>query len=199
MPQYRHIIFDLGGVLVELGKTPIPEEFFPPEKTITVKDWASLPVAHQFERGEVGAFEFAEKIIDDFDLRLSAHDFIRHFSAWPKRAYPGTKEMLAQLGATCHLSILSNCNEIHWPKMKRDFGIFEFFENTFSSHLIGITKPDIAIFHYVLAQLQVCPGDILYFDDNEKNIAAATTVGINAVHVKGIEAVKEYLKSIQVI
>lgn len=199
MPRYRHIIFDLGGVLVELGRTPIPEEFFPPDKTITVKDWACLPVAHQFERGEVGAVDFAEKIIGDFDLRLSVHDFIRHFRAWPKRAYPGTKEMLAQLGETCRLSILSNCNEIHWPKMKSDFGIFEFFENTFSSHLIGITKPDIAIFHYVLAQLHASPGDILYFDDNEKNIAAATTVGINGVHVKGIVAVKEYLKSIQVI
>lgn len=199
MQQYRYIVFDLGGVLVELDHTPVPERFFPPGREITVKEWSALPVAHRFERGEVGAIEFAETIIADFGLRISVEDFIRHFSKWPKRAYPGAGEMLKALARQYDLAILSNCNEIHWPMMKRDFGIFDYFKHAFSSHLVGITKPSEAIYHHVVEQLRCEPGDILYFDDNEKNVEAAKLLGIQGIQVMGLDAVKDYLRSIQVI
>lgn len=199
MQQYRYIVFDLGGVLVELDRSPIPEKFFPPNRIMTVAEWSALPVAHRFERGEVGATEFAETIIADFDLRISVPDFIRHFSKWPKRAYPGAGELLHALARKYDLAILSNCNEIHWPIMERDFGIFDYFKHTFSSHLVGITKPSEAIYHHVVAQLRCEPGDILYFDDSEKNVEAATRLGIKGIQVLGLDAVKACLESLQMV
>jgi putative hydrolase of the HAD superfamily len=197
MQQYRYIVFDLGGVLVELDHTPIPEKFFPPDRKITVTEWSALPVAHRFERGEVGATEFAQTIIADFGLRLSVDEFIRHFGKWPKRAYPGAGELLHALAQKYDLTILSNCNEIHWPMMEREFGIFEYFKETFSSHLIGMTKPSEGIYRYVVDQLTCEPGDILYFDDNEKNVEAAIRLGIKGIQVQGLDAVKACLESLQ--
>jgi putative hydrolase of the HAD superfamily len=197
--QYKHIIFDLGGVLIELGDTPIPEELLRQNNKITVNEWHSLPVAHQFERGKVGAVEFAEKIINEFDLKISVHDFLQFFSKWPKSVYPGTEEILVALGRNHDLSILSNCNELHWPIMKNTFGILKYFNRAFSSHLIGLTKPDTAIFNYVLSQLQANPSDVLYFDDNEKNVESAISIGIKGIQVKGITGVRRYLQSIDLI
>jgi putative hydrolase of the HAD superfamily len=197
MQPYRYIVFDLGGVLVELDRSPIPEKFFPPNRIMTVAEWSALPVAHRFERGEVGATEFAETIIADFDLRISVPDFIRHFSKWPKRAYPGAGELLHALARKYDLAILSNCNEIHWPMMRRDFGIFKYFKEIFSSLLIGMTKPSEGVYRYVVDQLACEPGDILYFDDNEKNVEAATRLGIRSIQVLGLDAVKACLESLQ--
>ena len=113
MKRYQHIIFDLGGVLIELGDTPIPEELFQSNNKIMFKEWFSLPVAHEFEKGNLSAEQLANTVIKDFNLNITEIEFINLFSKWPKRVYPGAEEMLKDLGQNYHLSILSNCNEIH--------------------------------------------------------------------------------------
>ncbi len=199
MKKYQHLIFDLGGVLIELGDTPIPEELFKPNNRLTLKEWFSSPVAHDFEKGHLGAEQLANAFINEFNLNITKEEFINFFRKWPKGIYPGARKLLKELGKNYNLSVLSNCNEIHWPIMKYDFEILKFFKNAFSSHLIGNTKPNIAVFNHVLKELKAAPSDVLFFDDNEKNIAAAKCIGITAIQVNGVEAVKKHLGTLNIL
>ena len=193
MNNYQHIIFDLGGVLIELGKMPIPESYFGNGNWVTLKEWFSSPIAHEFEQGKVSAEFLASKFIDQFELNISIDVFIELFSLWPQRVNPGAKELLIELAKKYQLSVLSNCNVIHWPLMDNKFHILRYFHNKFSSHLIGLTKPDISIYEHVLEKLNTSPSSVLFFDDNQKNIGAANSIGIKSVLVNGTQEIKKYL------
>jgi len=199
MSKFKHIVFDLGGVLIELGKSPIPSHYFRTTQKFTLEEWFLLPEAHDFERGHIDATVFGKKFISDFKLDISVEEFIQLFSKWPQRVYPGVKKILTRLNENYHLSVLSNCNEIHWPIMEYDFEILQYFQNHFSSHLVGMTKPDPLLFAHVVDELKADPQEILFFDDNEKNVEAAEKLGINSVLVDGINDVKEYLVSTKIL
>jgi len=55
---------------------------------------------------------------------------------------------------------------------------------------MGIVKPDTAGFHHVIEQLNVAPGNIAFFDDNQINVDAARSVGLVAERVVGLEELK---------
>ncbi len=54
--------------------------------------------------------------------------------------------------------------------------IDEFF---ISAHL-GVKKPDLAFFHQIIDKLGVNPSEILYWDDDEKNVEGARGLGIQS-------------------
>lgn len=50
------------------------------------------------------------------------------------------------------------------------------------THEEGIAKPDPRIFELACQRLNVQPEEMLFVDDNERNIAAARALGIHAIH-----------------
>ena len=52
-------------------------------------------------------------------------------------------------------------------------------------------KPDLAVFHHVLAELDTEPERTLFIDDNEHNVAAARSVGIHACKIQGEDQLSE--------
>lgn len=191
--EYKNLIFDLGGVLIELGEFPIPQKLLPADEKFTLMEWFSSPTAHQFERGEISSEQFAQLFIETLNIDISIEDFIEYFRKWPKRIFPNAVSLLEKLSKHYHLSVLSNCNEIHWPIMEYEFNILKHFNCCFSSHLIGATKPNDSAFIHVLENLKTQAEDVLFFDDNIENVRAANALGISAVQVNGIKAVEDYL------
>ena len=51
---------------------------------------------------------------------------------------------------------------------------------------VGLTKPDAAIYRYCLNKLELEPGETLFLDDREANVESARSVGMNAVHFRGM-------------
>lgn len=188
--RYRHILFDLGGVLVELGELP-----FPGKGGFEINKWFVSTSATRFERGLINAQEFAEQIKDEIGLKMSHDEILKCFVKWPKRVFPGAKALLTDLAKEYRLSVLSNCNEIHWPIMEEKFCILSHFHHTFSSHLIGEAKPGNRIFMHVLNSIQADPAEVLFFDDNSINIAAANNIGITGVQVNGPDDIERYFRS----
>jgi glucose-1-phosphatase len=197
--KYKHLIFDLGGVLIELGESPIPPELLPADKKISIEEWFSLTTAHQFERGEISPEQFANTFIEELHIDISVEEFLGYFSKWPKRIFPNATNILENISRQYRLSVLSNCNEIHWPIMEHEFKILDSFDYCFSSHNIGLTKPDTSVFKYVLENLKTHPKEVLFFDDNIENIKAAQGLGISAVQVKGIEELEYYLLKTKIL
>lgn len=85
-------------------------------------------------------------------------------------------------------AVLSNTNQIHWEKAKKDFftidglTVDDYFDDIFLSCDMGMVKPDKGIFEAVMECLHTQPDNVIFFDDSEKNCVAAERLGIRAIH-----------------
>jgi len=51
----------------------------------------------------------------------------------------------------------------------------------------------------VLESLGCKPGEVLFFDDNAPNIAAARSLGIHAVRVQGLDETRQALTRLEIL
>ena len=78
------VLFDLGGVLVELGGPPAfgVSEGEGDEAAIWQR-WLDCPWVRRFERGQCSAEAFGEGLVADWGLSLSPAEFLDRFARWP--------------------------------------------------------------------------------------------------------------------
>jgi putative hydrolase of the HAD superfamily len=195
------ILFDLGGVLIELAGVDRMLELcnhaFSADELWT--RWLASEGVRQFESGRASADEFGTAMLGEFGLSIAAAQFLEEFTAWPKGVFPGSFELLEQLSASYRLACLSNTNVLHWPRVCDEMGLARYFESSFASHLVGMLKPDIEIFQHVVEQLGCPPARILFLDDNQLNVASATAAGMVARRVAGLEEVRAALAELRVL
>lgn len=197
--SFEVILFDLGGVLVDLGESPIPAAWLPANTQFQITEWFSSQVAKDFEKGQINADQFANSLKNELGLDISSIELLEQFTRWPKGIYSGVIELLKQLRKNYKIAVLSNCNELHWPRMQSEFKLLECFNHTFSSHLIHKVKPDHCSFQHVIDELKVEPNKILFFDDNQSNINAANELGILSIQVNGFDELKSHLIQKQIV
>ena len=89
------ILFDLGGVLVELGPSPLPRSLLPVDLEFTLADWFHSETALAFEKGLISRQEFADRLIEDLGLQCGREQVMDAFAAWPIGLYAGASELLA--------------------------------------------------------------------------------------------------------
>jgi len=196
---YRVILFDLGGVLVDvesvtalqrlLGRMLPQEELW--QRWLTASSWVSL-----FESGGCTPEVFAAGIVAEWRLAVTADAFLDDFQRWPKRLWPGVQELLAALAPRFTLACLSNTNAVHWPYVRDVLGLSGLLHRYYLSHEIGHLKPSHAVFEHVLADLGCPPQQVLFLDDNQLNVDAAQAVGLQAYRAVGIEEVHTVLRSL---
>lgn len=193
------ILFDLGGVLVELGDYPVPPEWLPGNDGFTLAQWFSSETALLFEKGQIPAEEFSRRFKKELAIQASIEQIMQSFSSWPIGLYAGAHELLTELGKSYRLAVLSNTNEIHWPRITQEFSIPAYFEHVFSSHLLHCAKPEQDIFKHVIKELKMNPRSILFLDDNLANVNVSRQLGMQGFHVQGIKQVKQVLDSIGIL
>ena len=189
MRNITTLLFDLGGVLIELGSLSEMMATSPHSNEDIWKGWTQSPSVRRYESGGCTPEEFAENMVVEFELSITPPEFIEKFRQWPKRTYPGAQSLLDNLSGEFHLACLSNTNHTHWEGFLCDQEIMGYFSDAFLSHQTGVLKPDEAAFSRVLDNLGVAAEAILFFDDNPGNVAAAREMGMNAECAKTPEGV----------
>lgn len=189
------ILFDLGGVLVELGASPVPVDALTGGNTFSLADWFKSDAAIAFEKGTCTAADFAQALIADLGLNCSEKRLIEHFTDWPTGLFPGAQKLLKHLRQNYRLAILTNTNELHWPRFIAEFELLEHVEYIFASHQLAMVKPEAGIYQHVLTTLGVEPGQVLFLDDNPDNVKGARKLGIAAHLVNDFDQLKHFLKA----
>jgi len=147
--------------------------------------WISSPSVQRFECAEITPQEFAQGVVRELQLDLSADDeFIKAFVEWARGLYPGARSLLGRLHKTQRLACLSNSNELHTPLHRQS--IEPLMDSYYFSDELGQVKPDREIFEYVIRDLDVPPRRIAFFDDTPVNVEVAREVGITAFEVDGL-------------
>ena len=192
--QVEFVLFDLGGVLIELGGVASLQEL-----TEAVTDetmwhrWLKSPWVRRFERSECSEAEFSTGFVEEWQLDVSPQRFLDLFRDWPIGPFPGAAELLVDVRQSVPIGCLSNTNSMHWSFQTSQWPMLGLFDFRFLSFELGLVKPDAAIFEAVSNQLPLRRDKILYFDDVALNADAARSFGFRSEHVQGIDEVRSVL------
>lgn len=204
----KNIIFDFGGVLLDLRPDRCIDEF---RKIGIPEVQEMLSVAHQ--QGVLGKMEEGFLTLGEFcDGVRAAHtgEFtsgsrsLRH--PFMKNGYPipaPTNRQVVQAFCSMadglpaykldfcqqlkdegyHVSVLSNTNLVHWGYCQRYFieagySADELFEHLWLSCNLHLVKPNPKIFEVILAESGYKPEETLFVDDNARNCEVAESFGI---------------------
>jgi HAD superfamily hydrolase (TIGR01509 family) len=181
------ILFDLGGVLVELTGVPIMLQWTNHRYDAEGlwKAWLSSPAVRSFEQGRSTAEQFADDLIMEMALPVGKTQFIDRFKQWPRGLFPGVSSLLERLKHTYTLACLSNSNGLHWPILMKDMGLEKMLHHHFASHLMQKLKPDREAFEHVLQRLGCEASAVLFLDDNDINVKSAKQIGMIAYRATG--------------
>lgn len=184
--KINYIIFDLGGVLVNIHPdlamqkltkaTPLPEEkvssFF-------------LSEAHiQLMCGKISFREFFDYFKEAYSFSKSFQDFLEiweYIIGEPKQGI----ELLIQSLAKSHTIILcSNTDPEHWRICRERCRFIDpYFTKCFLSFEMGLVKPGLKIYQFLLDDLSTNANNAVFIDDSLENIEAAAKVGLHTIHV----------------
>ena len=181
----RVVCFDLGGVIVRICRTfeeglaaaGVPARHEGPDWL----DAAAFRAAEAaYQTGELDDAAYYAAASAATGRRYDISEIRRVHHHWIRGPYPGVRELLVELAASGMVTAaLSNTNAAHWRQLEV-CDAFRAIRHRHASHLIGLAKPDPAIFAWFERALGV-PGEcILYFDDLEPNVAAAAARGWSA-------------------
>lgn len=184
MAEIEAVLFDMGGVLVELGPLEellgdamAGEEFWP--------RWLASPSVRGLESGRCSVDEFARGLVEELGLTITPDDVIQRFAAFPRGLYPGAVELVASVPDAITTGVLSNTNPLHWDHQSDGATIRGLCHHAFLSYLLGAVKPDRDIYDLVAAELAIEPDRILFLDDNQINVDGARAAGWRAEVAKG--------------
>jgi glucose-1-phosphatase len=194
------ILFDLGGVLVELGAIAdllsltgitTEQEFW--------RRWATSPWVRQFERGTCSAEQFADGIVTEWGIPIEPEEFLRTFSLWSASLLAGAEELVDELKESRPVGCLSNTNRLHWDRQLIDWPLLDRFDYRFLSFELGVVKPERAAFEAVARELPVSAERTLFLDDNPANVDGARAAGFLAEQVQGVAGARRALSDHGVI
>ena len=183
------LLFDLGGVLVDLGD-PVAAIGLDMSSDEFWATWLSSPLVRSYETGQLTSEEF----VTQFGAHLGFHnaaEFDQLIRSWRLPMFDESEEFLKSLTQDVEVALLSNTNEIHWQFVLSQTAVFESFSKLFLSFETGNAKPDTAAFQDVVDHFGCNPGDIVFLDDNAHNVAAAQSVGLRSKQTKGHAEVRQ--------
>ena len=193
MQSVKNIIFDLGGVILNL-------DFAAAEKAFTELGFEDFKQV--FSGGHVTSFikDYEMGLIDDDQfvseikkLAKKQNDDQVAIAAWNAMLVDFPKERIEFLRALkkqYRLFLFSNTNAIHLKSFRQTFSdnfeaaIFdELFEKTYYSHEIKLRKPTKESFEYVVNDAGLNAAETLFIDDMLVNVEGARQAGLQAVQV----------------
>ena len=183
MTEIRHVVFDLGQVLI--GWDPeAPYRRLIPDQAARKRFFAEV-CTHEWnleqDRGRPWR-EAEETLIAKFPRDA---DMIRAFRAnwWemipgPIEANVAIVEDMMERGTD--VTALTNWAPDTFAEAEAEFPILRRFRGATVSGRVRLVKPDPAIYRHHAATFGLAPEATLFFDDNAANVAGARAVGWQA-------------------
>lgn len=195
MQEIQHIIFDLGGVLLNIDYLKTEQAF---TTQLGVKDFATMysqfhasALFEDLETGSIGPEVFLETLKKHVAGPHGEEDIVNAWNAMLLDFPIGRLRLLQRLQPHYDLYLLSNTNAIHkeaFEKILTDShgipSLDGFFRKAYYSHLMGKRKPDEAAFEQALGENKLDPQRTLFIDDTFLNIEAAAKLGMKTIWLK---------------
>jgi HAD superfamily hydrolase (TIGR01509 family) len=193
MRKVRHIVFDVGNVLI-LWEREIPYRSLIPDEAERRRFLEEVCSMEWHSTLDAGAG--VEDAISELSARFPHQaELIRAYrSRWLETipgAIDGTVAILEALVAKGHdVTALTNFNQDLFRVTRERYPFLDLFRGVTVSGEARMIKPDPAIYTHHTQAFGLEPAATLFFDDVQKNIDAARTAGWNAELFIGAEKMR---------
>ena len=198
------VIFDLGGVLIDWNPSYVFDKMFGSDEEkkkhffekICTNDWNEMQDAGR-------------------PLKEATEELVAKFPEWKEyiEAYYGrweemlggpiheTVEMLRQIkeDGNYKLYALTNWSAELFPIALERYDFLHWFEGRVVSGEEKIRKPSRKFYQLLLDRYHLQPSDVLFIDDNLRNIKAAEEIGMKTIFYKNPAQLKNELLKLKVL
>ncbi len=209
MGQIKNIIFDLGGVIINLDIPKTISEF----NKLSNQPFESIynqlqqtPVFDLFDKGQITEKDFFVELKKALQNDVTDEELLFAWNAmlldFPKHRL----ELLSKLKPNYRLFLLSNTNESHVLEFEKTLFVSHghqnlepFFEKVYYSCRMNQRKPNAEIFESVLNENNLIAEETLFIDDSPQHVEGALTLGIKAMLLEKNNEVEDLLKELKLI
>lgn len=188
--RVKNIIFDFGGVVVDLDKQAAVRAFeaLGFEARACIGDYVQDGVFALMETGEMSPEEFCAYVRGQVGTDVKDEEIFR---AWNKMlvGIPVRRvRLIRDSRADYRTYMLSNTNAIHWEYSCRELmsptglKMEDCFQRIFLSFRMRLAKPDGRVFRKVLSEERLRPEETLFVDDSSENCRVAESMGMQVFH-----------------
>ena len=189
--QIQNIIFDLGGVLLDLDVERCLSAFESAGIT-NIRQYITgtneLGFFKDYECGTISTPQFREAIRCHIGRHVDDADIDRMWNSELCTIPQDKLRLIECLGRKYRLYLLSNTNELHWAHVSPT--VFQYggqdlkacFRRIFLSFQMHLAKPDPEIFRTALREAGIRAEETLFVDDSLVNCRAAEAEGLHAAH-----------------
>ena len=202
--QLKNIIFDLGGVIINIDYTKAATAF----KNLGIVDFDNFyskakqsTLFDEFEKGNISNEEFRNKLRSFLPQGISDSQIDACWNAMLMDIPQERFDFLNLIKDKYRIFLLSNTNAIHVKEFTRlndeKFGVGNFealFENVYYSCKMGMRKPDAEIFEFVLNENALVKEETIFIDDSIQHINGANSIELRAELLKVEEGEKIEVK-----
>ena len=200
MTQTKNIIFDLGGVLLNIDFQKSTDAF----KSMGIEDFEDMfsqfkadELFEKLETGNLTETDFYSAIKKRTKLAITDIEIDSAWNALILNFRTESLEFLEKLSQNYKLYLLSNTNGIHLKFFKNLFTketgkplLDAYFIKAWYSSEIGLRKPGTKIFEFVLQQENLKAAETLFIDDTLSNIETAQKMGFKTHHLLPMERIE---------
>ncbi|HMK02853.1 MAG TPA: HAD family phosphatase [Ferruginibacter sp.] len=204
MTETKNIIFDLGGVLLNIDFSKSVDAF----EKLGIENFQhmfSQTIADELfkslETGDLGEADFYAAIKKRTKIGVTNGEIADAWNALILNFRPASLGALEKLSSKYKLYLLSNTNSIHHDcfqkKITEEAGkpsLDNYFTKAWYSHKLGLRKPGAAIYEYVLENGNLLAAETLFIDDTWANIEAAQSLGFKTHHLQPTEKIEVILE-----
>ena len=193
----RHIVFDIGRVLIHYDPNIPFSRLIPDEKerafffeNICTHDW-------NVEQDRGRTWEEAEKLLVALHPDRESHirAFRKHWREMVPYAYPESVAAMERLiGEGRDVTMLTNFAADTFEEAQQIFPFLMKPRGVTVSGLVKLIKPDLAIYELHTRTFGLDPAHTFFIDDSAPNIEAARKAGWHAVLYQGPEKLQRDLE-----
>ncbi len=191
--SFDHIIFDYGGIFINIDyeqTTKALNILSPQDATSLYSKKIQATFFDEFETGKLSSKEFITCLKESLKINASNDEITKAWNAMllgiPKERFEFIKELREQK----KIYLLSNINQIHedflnvYIQSRPELtNFYSSFDEVYFSHHIGLRKPNIEAFEFVLNKHAMPPEKTLFIDDSPQHIEGAKKAGLNTYYL----------------
>ena len=194
----KAILFDADGVVIK-ARTRFFSDRFAEKQGVPVSEVIPF-FKNEMRLAFLNRADIRESVkayLPRWNWKGSADDFL---SYWFGEESPRNEEVLKfiddlrSFGIKCYIA---TDREKYWGDyLIENVGLKNHFDGFMFSYDIGYEKHVPEYFLEVLQKLSLNPNEVMYFDDDQKNVDVAKSVGLNAHFYVNLESLKEETRAL---
>ncbi len=197
------VIFDLGGVLLNLDYSLTEEAF----RKLGITDFNAIysqlnqtDLFDQFEIGKVSPFHFVNRLLDQLPQGVNANQVVHAWNAMILDFPIERMSWLEEFGKQNRIFLLSNTNDLHVTAVRAALSksvghgyLEKYFEKAYFSCEMGMRKPNLDCFQRVIDENGLIAEKTLFIDDSPQHIVGAKQAGLQTSFLEKGMDVREIL------